>query len=313
MTEKMKQNDFDYQAAWFWLATPSWKKLLPNRRNLYLDAIPTLESLHQAADLKIPLSPENRVRFDAFTSEALSQLARTIYFCGHWRSGDQFFPGAATGATWKFSNWCDQVLAGRLDLPGKDGSWQVHEGFLRRCVSWKGGWSWAEIGPATAELYAAASTCAVSGETFDRDIEAMHVTVYSTVSPWAQLWLDTKLFVYDPERWRRAQCLAALSPPPTGCTAVKIDRIGLPHLFMITAKHISRSKTMYLEPSAAPCGICQKDFAEHSTQETLFLSIPCKLTSLADVPGLHEWLTSTLALCKTFGIEGFAFIEPKAS
>ena len=120
------------------------------------------------------------------------------------------------------------------------------------------------------------------------------------------------------EQERLAQILPAIVaavPPPTDAvfTLEKVEKISLPHPYVITPKHITESTGMYLdvegaEQRGARCGWggCTLKYKEHETMVTLFVRVP-QHRDLNAVPGLGAYLTSIKDRAAELGVQGFAF------
>lgn len=151
---------FDYMRAWREVALPSVLVLPQNFRDLYWKVVDRCSRLSQQKDLDMPW-PEPGFRrplqnlFQEVPSECLADAARAIYFWGHWSPFNQSAMGA--GASWKFTNYADQVLRDKIQLPrsfaGRGVGFQVNEGYLRMCYSTRNCWTWTEFGRATVATY----------------------------------------------------------------------------------------------------------------------------------------------------------------
>lgn len=104
------------------------------------------------------------------------------------------------------------------------------------------------------------------------------------------------------------------------CKLSKIEKIVIPHPYMITPKHLEYSSSMYLnieeaEKKGAVCGICKKlnkkegkpilTYDQHEQIKTLFIEVPHH--DLNKIEGLNEYLNIIKSICEEFGIKGFAF------
>lgn len=104
-----------------------------------------------------------------------------------------------------------------------------------------------------------------------------------------------------------------LPPLPDGATfaPVKVERVSIPHPFVITPRHLT-GDSMYLnedtiERSGAPCGYpgCNLGVREHETLNSLFVEVENNQDLNANT-GLHAWLLAIKGI-EGLGIEGFAF------
>jgi hypothetical protein len=160
---------FDYEKAWQDLALPAFKQL-PDQIHLLLDETTKQAAyLHQDKNLRV-VWPENgklRAAFESVDSDTLARAARVIYYFGHWRPCANVAGNApASGESWKFANYADQILRLRFNLPDRDNtaivSLQIHEGTIRVCYSSPDSWIWHEVTPATDSGMKAAGGIAVS-------------------------------------------------------------------------------------------------------------------------------------------------------
>jgi hypothetical protein len=114
--------------------------------------------------------------------------------------------------------------------------------------------------------------------------------------------------------------------PPEGSVfrLLKLEKIPMPHPYMVGPAHLKYSDSMYLdieraEERGARCYICKRlakcrhqkpcgchllTYAEHENPLTLFVGVP-QNGDLNAVPGLHTYLLQVKNL--NLGIEGFAF------
>lgn len=159
----MKQ--FNYKLAYEFLAEPAWADLPTAVLALVSRVYRTAANVGQdpgTLDTEWPVDEAGdhalRAAFYAIPSNQLARAARAVHSAGNWASGDD--DGVklqAHGAYWKFSSYCDQVLRERLGLPqrgeryGHGAHIELHEGYLRLCVSTPYSWEWNEIGPASEE------------------------------------------------------------------------------------------------------------------------------------------------------------------
>lgn len=116
--------------------------------------------------------------------------------------------------------------------------------------------------------------------------------------------------------------LDQLPPVPEGSAfrLVKIERVGMPHPYCLTPKHVAHASDHFCgvltaesirdaEKHGARCDICKQrgenlSYEQHESPLTLFLAVP-QNKDLNAVPGLHAYL---LAVKKAeLGVEGFAF------
>lgn len=116
--------------------------------------------------------------------------------------------------------------------------------------------------------------------------------------------------------------LDQLPPVPAGSSfrLMKIERVGMPHPYCITPKHVAHASDHFngilsedairdAEKHGARCDICRVQemhlsFAEHENPLTLFLAVP-QNKDLNAVPGLHAYLLHVKNA--GLGVEGFAF------
>lgn len=162
--------EFDYSRAYEELAEPAWKALPVDVQSLIERVIVTAANVKQdraTLDTQWPVNEHGvhtlKIAFAMIPSDQLARAARAVYFSGHWAAastGDEGVRLQEHGAYWKFSSYCDQILRECLDLPSADdrtrgsGTWQeVHQGYLRLCVSTPDSWAHYDIGPATQEVY----------------------------------------------------------------------------------------------------------------------------------------------------------------
>ena len=155
---------FDYERAWIELAKPGFETRPQNVRDLYERVARECSEFGQTEvtlDMPWPKESDLRAVFDKVPAEELAAAARIVYFYGHW-SPEPGISRFGNGAHWRFSNYADQSLRGRLsEATGSDFwthrhhstgggvSFRVHEGFLRACYSSRDEWRWEEIGLAT--------------------------------------------------------------------------------------------------------------------------------------------------------------------
>jgi len=160
---------FDYENAWQDLALPAFNQLPEKIRLLLDETTKQAADLHQDKNLRV-IWPENgklRAAFEAVDSDTLARAARVIYYFGHWRPCASVAGNApASGESWKFANYADQILRLRFNLPDRDNaasvSLQIHEGTIRVCYSSPDSWTWHEVAPATDSGMKAAGGIAVS-------------------------------------------------------------------------------------------------------------------------------------------------------
>lgn len=162
---KPKYPQFDFRAAHKELIQPLIPTLHADALGIYreLRDAPDLDGLKQVYDLSVPMPERLRARFDALPSDALALASSVIHWAGHWASDGWTLDTGKTdkrGATWKFANLADQVLANRLGIPcrsdyGNGWRFSVHDGVIRVGASSPHFSTWAEYGPATETAYAA--------------------------------------------------------------------------------------------------------------------------------------------------------------
>ncbi len=181
---------FDYLRAWHDLAYPAYEALDDEVRKLAEATCIFAADLSQTSDLTMPWpDAETKLTFTVMADEqptALAKAARVVYFTGHWFSRpilkshfEPCGPGQwelivpkkpmfamvgellSGGGSWKFSHYADQALRERLGIkkhskfaPNNQAHFEVIEGMLRLCLSYKGrvcgeGWTWNEVGLAT--------------------------------------------------------------------------------------------------------------------------------------------------------------------
>lgn len=116
--------------------------------------------------------------------------------------------------------------------------------------------------------------------------------------------------------------LDQLPPVPDGSPfrLEKVERVGMPHPYCITPKHVAHASDHFggmltadairdAEKHGARCDICRVrrltlSFDEHENPLTLFISVP-QNKDLNAVPGLHAYLLQVKNA--GLGLEGFAF------
>lgn len=156
-----KNTEFDYETAWSEAAEPAFRRLPAEVRALYELTCEVAKDLRQDSDCSMMWPEDNgehRRRFDAFDDATLALASRVVHAWGNWASGagrDQI------GGTWKFSKYCDQVLASRLGVPraskySNGANYHVSEGQLRVSVDTPHSGVAGEPLPATREACAEA-------------------------------------------------------------------------------------------------------------------------------------------------------------
>jgi len=94
----------------------------------------------------------------------------------------------------------------------------------------------------------------------------------------------------------------------SGASVRSVDHCNYkPHPFMITSKHLANSKSMYLDPDAAPCGMkgCNLSYKEHTSDRVLFLSIPNdKMTD-----SIRNDLKALTTVLEEDGIDGIGLVS----
>ena len=116
--------------------------------------------------------------------------------------------------------------------------------------------------------------------------------------------------------------LDQLPPVPEGAPfrLLKLERVGMPHPYCITPKHVAHASDHFsgmltadairdAEKHGARCDICKKQgkrlsYEEHENPLTLFVAVP-QNKDLNAVPGLHAYLLAVKNA--ELGVEGFAF------
>jgi len=151
----VEPNGFDYTAAWV-LAEFHFRNLPANVRDLLERVRVECSDLSQNRDLDMPWPKDSdlRERFEEIPAEILAKAAYWIHGFGHW-SPLPCIGAHYGGATWKFSNYADQILTAKLGIKrnrrGNDRGWTlaVHEGEIRLQWSDPDSWTWNPVGPAT--------------------------------------------------------------------------------------------------------------------------------------------------------------------
>lgn len=151
---------FDFERAHRELAKPAFESLPVNIRDLVERVHVECKDIFQGRDLLVPF-PSNesgeyqdslRYVFEKIPAEILAAAAHIVHFYGHWGSKDCF---QEHGTYWKFSNYADQVLMKKANLPYSNPergySFKIYDGFLRLCFSSMDLWTWEEIGLGTYE------------------------------------------------------------------------------------------------------------------------------------------------------------------
>jgi len=145
---------FDFERAHTEIAAPLFFALPAKIHRLLGRVHKECADLAQKPDLDMPWpSGGLREAFEALDTNTLAEASRAVYEYGHWGTRDCF---QSHGTYWKFSNYCDQILRARLELPAqaydRGVSFAVHEGQLRVCYSSTQGWTWTVLGPASLGL-----------------------------------------------------------------------------------------------------------------------------------------------------------------
>jgi hypothetical protein len=152
--------DFNHKKAWRELAAPLLMELPLNIKRLVSQVMRDSRGLQQNKDLSMPWPESSNLRekFEEIPTEDLARAARIVWGAGHWHPGTNnwFRPLMRTGAYWKFASYADEILREKLGLDrhsrAKNGcTFELHEGFLRVCVSFDRSWSWYEVALATPE------------------------------------------------------------------------------------------------------------------------------------------------------------------
>lgn len=143
--------EFDYVKAWFMYARPAVEAFNDHQMDAVKYLLPFVGELNQARDLNIPMSQEIRESLEFLTDQELAEMARGLYYYGHWKPGHtKSIFGNSKGELWKIANLCDQIL--REQIKGKFKTLypcQIHEGTLRVTYSDKDNWIWEEFSLAT--------------------------------------------------------------------------------------------------------------------------------------------------------------------
>jgi hypothetical protein len=150
-------NTFNYEKAYCLQVVPTCYNLNNDQKNLVNALSVYAKDLQQKKDLNIPLDDKIKELFNDFTCQEISEVARVIYFAGHWQPS--LLPTMlknATGQSWKVANLCDQMLRERLQVPFNI---QIHEGKLRVTFSNKDCWLWDEFGLATEKNFEIFKNC----------------------------------------------------------------------------------------------------------------------------------------------------------
>jgi hypothetical protein len=110
--------EFDYRTAWREAAKPAFDALDPELKLLLTAVTCVASGLVQNDDCSMPWPDDKGVtknRFAAFNDKALATASQIVSCYGHWaplhmRSINEH------GGMWKFSLYCDQVLAKRMNV-----------------------------------------------------------------------------------------------------------------------------------------------------------------------------------------------------
>ncbi len=149
--------DLDHETAWHLGAKPLFESLSPEIKALFAHVCTVAADLSQNHNCDMCWPDDGgdlRKRFEAFDDVTLATAALATNFYGHW--SPEGTAASTGGGTWKFSNYADQVLRGRLDASPRGGyrhglSFMIHEGVIRVGLSTKWSWTWDEVALATAE------------------------------------------------------------------------------------------------------------------------------------------------------------------
>jgi hypothetical protein len=161
---KKESYDFNYVLAFMELALPYCEELPESIIKLVIKTYVMCKELKQNKNLDMPWPNDDfKNKFDSLSTKDLSQAARIVYFAAHWFSRPVENIGdfadltylLLAGTSWKFANYCDQILRERLDVP-KDSDEKlcgilIHEGMVRVYYNTKDCWMWEEVGLATEE------------------------------------------------------------------------------------------------------------------------------------------------------------------
>jgi hypothetical protein len=150
-----ERTEFDHEGAWNEAARPLFESLPGVVRALFALTCGVARDLHQSPNDDMPWPEDGgtlRAQFEALDDLTLATAAAASYPYGHW--SPEGTAAACSGGTWKFSNYCDQVLRARLKCdhnPRSGAGLMVHEGLIRVGVSTAWRWQFVEVAPATAE------------------------------------------------------------------------------------------------------------------------------------------------------------------
>lgn len=303
---------FDYARAWKELASPAWSATPEPLRDVLRGIAEHARNVNQDRDsLDINAGP---IHLGSFASWTLADAARAIYFFGHWKPSPEaglFYPGTS----WKVSNVLDQELTKRIGLTrdrkvGRNGwSFEVHEGALRMCYGSRNEWNWREVGPATAEVYAAAFGVA-RGKSEDALQLAAKACAPLLSDLWRR-WLSVgETYTPNPERDLMLATLATLPEVPAGAdfAAVRIENTFDPHPFMIGPRHFPEGGGMFIRPEQAPCAMkrCGMAYGDHKAIPTLFVEVADN-KNLESNAELRAWLLAAKPAVEAAKIERIAF------
>ncbi|KKN43554.1 hypothetical protein LCGC14_0702010 [marine sediment metagenome] len=149
---------FYNKRAWNKLAAPALMQLPPDVLRLVWQVMQDSRGLQQNPDLSMPWPQGSslRERFDDIPTEDLARASRIVWAAGHWHPGtnDWFRPLLRTGTYWKFASYADEVLRARCEVNHKridknSVDFEIHEGFIRACISFDRTWVYNEVSLAT--------------------------------------------------------------------------------------------------------------------------------------------------------------------
>lgn len=321
MRREVIVNDFDYKRAWIELASPGFGNIPFELRELLKRVAVECADYGQDQTLRVIWPDDNgslKGALSDWSSEDLSKAARSVYFFGHWnfhKDSEMEGYGVTGGSHWKFASYCDQILSERIDarLPLRTkGRWersgrgvqiQVHEGFLRGCISSLSSWTWEEVGLATidnaqklSDLIGGAST-AIWEERITKAVREIGM-----VDPWTAQWLNKDRFMNLPPKFK-----GTYGTSENGNFQV-VDTIAVPHPYCITARHIAAGGILNSESieaaerNGAACGIkgCRLSYKQHEVA----LLVSCKTEPNDE---LEKYLVGNKDECEKNGYAGFAF------
>jgi len=281
--------DFDYARAWKELIAPVVEALPADVLSGIKAVLEECKDARQEHDLNIELTDTRRRLIAAIPERdeyyGLAGLSCLIYRYGHWKPSktNSIFGDAVC---WKFSNLVDQVLRKRFEL----GSYQIHEGLLRATFSSKHEWSWFEVCPAVPGLHAWCRNVIDTRVIRDDMLQKIVGNAVPIGDNWKRIINPMQYgYVEKPDdRYKLSiEFSKLLGNLVYDC---KVDAVryltegGEGHPFCIGAKHM-RSGGFALDPNAAPCYVCKRPYADHTT-----------------VYGLHVWVgfDATLGLTDEF-------------